>query len=234
MTGYELYIYQPHRGFQNPRILVQTKTLEEQRAKCLEKVFRKTSLFLDFHQTRQNTPEAFFIFPYSKKRTAFANYLNTSLKIITHWGQRFSKDGMCSDDFVGRSGGIGITVELGRKGLNANQTSLGFSLGKKALEIKKIELIFLTTKLNPLYTWQETILNNDDKHPVILDKGWENFDPVKKHQKLGTKKGNPVLASSQGWIMFPKYEKDPKKRPKEVCRILKKINPSELPTDKTS
>ena len=113
----------------------ESEAYEVVRAKELEPMLERSKLLIDIHQTIEASDSGFFIFPFSKGSFELAHALCPSLPIVTHWGAGFSKDGKCTDEYVNEKGGIGLTVELGQKGFDLYQESLGFNIVMKAFSI---------------------------------------------------------------------------------------------------
>jgi len=207
--------------------------LEEKRARELEKGLVKCRYLIDFHQTIEASSEAFAIFPYERACFELARSVASDLAIVTHWGKSFSKDGACSDEYVNKNGGVGITIELGQKGFSSYQEALGFRVAAKAIACveTKLDTGKWIASEHParIYTWAEVIDFPEGK--AGLDQGWYNFKEVRKGERLGYYPGGEICAGVSGPILFPKYvkrESDPK--PKEICRILRQVEEDQLGT----
>ncbi|MFY7929636.1 MAG: succinylglutamate desuccinylase, partial [Oligoflexus sp.] len=62
-----------------------------------------------------------------------------------------------------------------------------------------------------------------------LHEGLVNFQALKAGEELGRSGVHPLKAPADGWLLFPKYPRDPMAAPpKELYRILKRIKPDEL------
>jgi succinylglutamate desuccinylase len=204
---------------------------EEQRARELEPLLERTQLFLDFHQTIEPTRQPFFIFPYNPRCYTFACALHDSIPIVTHWGGSFSKDGMCTDEYVNYRGGTGITLELGQKGFDPYHTGVGLQVALAAIQYGKWQCQGQTETHPPhvnteLYTWKAVIPFEEG---MRLHEGLVNFQALKAGEELGRSGVHPLKAPADGWLLFPKYPRDPMAAPpKELYRILKRIKPDEL------
>lgn len=207
--------------------------LEEKRARQIESILIRSRFLLDFHQTIEPTESPFFIFGYKNHEGfEFAREVDPSIPIVTHWAGSFSNDGRCSDEFVISNGGTGITLELGQNSFNPYHVAVGFRAALKAVKIvqRKIEGKNWSQHDDEaeIYTWGE-VLPFPEKG--CLDEGWHNFRSVEKGQKIGTCKDGDLKAGVSGKILFPKYLRNPNTAaPAEICRILKKISKSDLPT----
>lgn len=216
---------------------------EGARASALEPLLADTELLLDFHQTSQPCDRAFFIFPYNAGSYAFARAVAPQLTVVTHWGKPFSKEGMCTDEFVIRNGGTGISLELGQNGLDHYQIALGIQAALGAVAVATHGLgtgqgLASSSREPPqpwgqLYTWAQ-IVPWPEAGQVELDPGWRNFQLVEAEQRLGTVDGRVLRAEVGGRMLFPKYlspaqQQDTAARPTELCRLLRPIVEAELP-----
>lgn len=207
-------------------------TLEHDRAREISSLLESSRFFLDFHQTIEASASPFFIFPYEPKCYEFARQINVELPIVTHWGKGFSKDGSCTDEFVNRKGGCGISVELGQKGFDLAQESVGFYLALETLRVVSLRLqnkeLEIPQEMSPIYTFAEVLPYPDAS--AQLDEGWYNFKEVTKGQKLGRASEGDIIAPISGPILFPKYRRSDSGHaiPKEICRILKRVEEDAL------
>jgi succinylglutamate desuccinylase len=206
---------------------------EEKRARALEPLLEKTSVFVDFHQTIEPSHRPFFIFPYTQRSYELAAALHDRIPIVTHWGLGFSKDGMCSDEFVNHRGGTGITIELGQKGFDAYHGGVGLQVALAAVQYAIglfTESLEKSQPVDPeLYTWKAVIPYEEG---MSLREGLVNFQAVAAGDPVGTFQGQELRAPVDGWILFPKYPRDPlAPPPKELYRIIKRIRPDDLGKD---
>jgi succinylglutamate desuccinylase len=195
--------------------------LEEKRAQELLPILARTQKLIDFHQTNVQSQTPFFIFPYSKENLLFASSLHPTLPLVTHWGASFSKEGLCTDEWVLRhGGGIGVTFEAGLRGFDPHQIRLGVDLVLKALGRASAE-----KSQNPLYRLDPDLLSSlPQLSPMTLAPGWTNFAPVAPGDLLGHGDGQPVFSPQTGWMLFPKYQPGPL-----PFRLIQKISPGDLP-----
>jgi succinylglutamate desuccinylase len=206
---------------------------EEKRARALEPLLEKTALFVDFHQTIEPSQRPFFIFPYTKASFDFAAALHDQIPIVTHWGLSFSKDGMCSDEYVNHRGGTGLTLELGQKGFDAYHSGVGLQVALAAVQYA-VGLFAGSSEKRPLidpelYTWKAVIPYEEG---MTLREGLVNFQAVTVGDPMGSFQGQTLRAPVDGWILFPKYPRDPLAAPpKELYRIIKRIPVDDLGKD---
>lgn len=212
--------------------------LEEKRAASLSKTLAASAFMVDFHQTTELSDRPFYIFPFEERGFAFANAIGPHLSTVTHWGDAFSAEGMCSDEFVNAKGGCGITIELGQAGFDSYQVGFGIQAAFKAiatverilkgeLELKMPRQIEFTGEI---FSW-EAVMPYPKGEDVDLVPGWSNFKPVTKGQLLGYVDGKEIVAPASGNVLFPKYKKpqDKVRPPTELCRIMKRLTLNELP-----
>ena len=220
---------------------------------CLHHLF-----FVDFHQTIQKTLTGFFIFGYRRSALHFAKLINTELPIVTHWGTSFSQNGLCSDEYVNKNSGLGITIELGAISptFDSDQYELGVKCALSAIERVTqylnlsplpLNVASLNTNLplsteemiqgyGQLYTWAH-IEPWPVGHSVELETGLVNFKDINKGDIYASIDGKPLCAPTSGKILFPKYLSASKQKelessgqlPKELIRIARPIVREELP-----
>ncbi|MEZ4741670.1 MAG: succinylglutamate desuccinylase/aspartoacylase family protein [Bdellovibrionota bacterium] len=230
-----------NRSFSND----DTETLEGKRAKQLELFLKDTYRLLDFHQTSKPGIEPFFIFPYTVDGFDFARCVDPHRCIVTHWGESFSTEGGCTDEYVNSNGGCGISYELGQNGFDPYQIALGVNSALWALQVVTADIkgvacsrrnyLSRVENRGKIYTWEKIVPFPKDGLP-IFDYGWDNFTLVEKGEVLGTFEGGNsdglFRSEATGRILFPKYiDKETKftSRPTELYRILKEIKESDLP-----
>jgi len=209
--------------------------LEEKRAGEIEKLLKKTTFFLDFHQTIRKTRTPFFSFPYQKEGVYFASSIAPTTPILTHWGRPFSKDGLCSDYFVSQQKGTGITLELGQAGFSSLQEVLGGKIMLRAIDIvyaalNNQKLSEIATLDNTFYTWKH-IEPYNSINPTKLVKDLNNFDFIEKGSLIGYKGQAEVYSQEEGFLMFPYYPSPLLSHaPKELYRLIKQISKENLPS----
>jgi hypothetical protein len=80
-----------------------------------------------------------------------------------------------------------------------------------------------------LYTWKSVVPFEEG---MLLSEGLVNFQAVKAGDPVGTQHGEPLRAAADGWILFPKYPRDPLALPpKELFRMIKPIRVRDLGQD---
>lgn len=215
-------------------------THEARRAKELEGIMQEAGFYLDIHQTKKKSECGFFIFPFKKESFEFARSIMPRTRVVTHWGTPFSSEGMCSDEYVNNMGGTGITLELGQNGFDPYNVALGVKCIVDGYSFVRDQLKGVSDpKLKgsrigfkgEVYTWAE-VVPYPEEGQVELDRGWDNFKEIKEGQRMGTLDGAEMTAPCDGYMIFPNYTKVTHQnpvRPKELYRIMKIIDESELP-----
>lgn len=214
---------------------------EGRRAKEIERALATTYRLLDFHQTTQRCEMPFFIFPYCRQGFEFARKIDNGCAVVTHWGDAFSSEGMCTDEFVNKSGGIGISVELGQNGFDPYQIAFGSGLALAAYRSVLSELnpdghprISTSQLRGPIFSW-EAVVPWPAVGTAILDPGWHNFRRITKGEPMGAMDdGTPILAEAGGRVLFAKYlhaDAPGAPRPTELYRVMKEIDEAEFPSD---
>ncbi|HEY0523712.1 MAG TPA: succinylglutamate desuccinylase/aspartoacylase family protein [Stellaceae bacterium] len=211
------------------------ETVEDRRAREVEKLLKRTQYFVDLHQTIEPSELPFFVFTYQESSLRFAQAIAPNLPVVTHWGRPFSSadDSFTSDEFVNRCGGVGLSIELGQKGFGVYQIAAGIKVCLDAITAVTAALAdgaefpLVGEAANPIYTWGDVVPYPAGR--VVLDGGLTNFQPIRQGQRLGLHEGKPILAAKAGLMLFPKYvrsESEP--RPAELYRLLRRPSLSEL------
>jgi succinylglutamate desuccinylase len=226
-----------NRSFQSPRT---PTSREELRAKELEPILSRSRYLLDIHQTTQPCVHPFFIFPFTQSGFRFARDLAPEHAVVTHWGDPFSTEGRCTDEYVNACGGVGITLELGSCGFDRYQIAAGVTAALWAIRVvagyvgssEPVLRTLRAEECGPIYTWAR-VLPWPATGLVHLEPGLINFGPIASGQFLGMFDGKKVLADVEGWVLFPKYLSEAEqlslaRRPAEFMRLLRQVNLSEL------
>jgi len=208
-------------------------TKEALRAAEMAPYLKRSRLYLDIHQTLMPSDRGFFIFPYNQRALSFSKSILPRATTVTHWGKPFSSAGMCTDEYVGQFGGVGITLELGQNGFDPYQIFVGVQAVLNAFyyAINPDSLRHPDWLRGELFTWQK-IVDWPAAGEAKLDDGWSNFKAISKGQRMGVHDGQDVTAPESGWMLFPKYftpEVPQTSRPAEMYRIMKKITELDLP-----
>ena len=210
---------------------------EQKRAKIISKLLQRTDFLLDFHQTQRPCLSPFFIFPYHEKSLLLAAHLDSRIPIVTHWSGGFSKDGMCTDEYVNSLGGVGISLETGYLLRDSLQISFGFELVLKMIfhdaclksDVQMSPISESDLKQLIVYSWAH-VFPYPSEGRVILNEDLSNFSFIQKGSKLGEVEGLDIRAKEEGYLLFPKYIKSSDPRPKELFRLIKRVSYADLPS----
>lgn len=213
------------------------KTAEEKRAKELSSILSQTKWYFDIHQTNRPAEEPFFIFPYAKENFHFAQSISAHTAIVTHVNSNFSTDGLCTDEYVNRQGGIGLTLECGKAGFDPLQIGFGLKtlmhtlrFVQSMVETHKAPHHIPTNEKRKIFVVRDTILCPQTGSVKLAD-NLSNLQPVKKGDLLATLDGKHVVSQHTGRILFPNYAaeiREPGKRPGELMRIVEQVSASDL------
>ena len=218
-----------------------TSQWEDVRADDLERLLSQSLYLVDFHQVKLPIDRAFWIFPFGRSSFDFARAIAPDISLVTHWGKPFSADGQCSDEYVNKQGGTGITVELGQNGFDPRQIAHGMQIAQWAIQVVTARLSGTPAyrrqpaSVGSIYTWAEIVPYPQTGKPV-LDAGWHNFAPVAQGQRIGSFAGKDICAGESGFMLFPKYPDQTADGTygdtapaAELTRILREIGESNLP-----
>lgn len=215
---------------------------EHSRAEELEDVLKDVAFYFDLHQTIGSSPKGFFIFSYSQTCYHFARRVLPYQEIVTYWTGNYTTEGICSDQFVRRKGGVGITLELGSKGFDNYQAAIGF---QALLATQGYVRRYLIQGLSPdlplhwshqqgqVYTWK-SVVRYPQTGMVKPNLEFGNFAEVKKGDILAEVSDGTILAPESGLALFPNRifsEVGTTKRPHELMRILRPVSEDEFPKD---
>lgn len=95
---------------------------ERNRAQELFPLLRQCDIFIDLHQTIEETDRPFFIFGFHPPSVALARALApgvASTLVTRKPGSAFAQGQMCADEFVRSQGKPAITLEVSRKGFSS-------------------------------------------------------------------------------------------------------------------
>jgi succinylglutamate desuccinylase len=203
---------------------------EERRAEFIESILKRGRYLLDMHQTREFSPTPFFIFPFTPEGFRFSTYIAPEIPLVTRWDGEFSKEGMCSDEFMNANGGVGITIELGQNGfggagigigvtalLNAMRFVSGSNLPKRGVSHQPI-----------VYTWEQ-VLPYPPEGEVQLRADLCNFVQLKIGDMIATCNGKTITSPCNGKTLFPQHYRDRSlPRPSELVRLLRQLSDGEM------
>jgi succinylglutamate desuccinylase len=209
---------------------------EENRAKILEGILSDCELYLDVHQVTEKSETPFFIYPFSKVGYWLSRSIAPNIPIVTRIGKSFSKEGMCSDEYVNSRGGRGITVELGQNGFDPFMVGVGVQVMLGF--VRCIEQGFGLNTLIKMHdwnhnadvlTWNEVIDYPIDGEIEVVS-GLYNFGWVEPGAEIArVNNGDSIQMKQGGYVLFPQYRRDRSlPRPKELIRGLKVLSEHDL------
>ncbi|MEK7097481.1 MAG: hypothetical protein AAB906_01385, partial [Patescibacteria group bacterium] len=140
----------------------------------------------------------------TEKHFALARIFGT--KYIVSPSPTFKKTGLgaCTDNFVDRNGGIGITYECGWN-MDNSMFDEAFSKTKQFLKMLgeaflKMPSVEVSQKPIHLQIYAKIIAESED---FTFANEYNNFDFVKKGQKIAVDGGKTIFAEEDSYIIFP-------------------------------
>jgi succinylglutamate desuccinylase len=209
-----------------------TELHEDARARSLEPLLSRTALMVDVHQTSDASRTPFFIFPYTSDNVRFARGIAGEWPCVTHAGDTYGSDGLCSDEFVVGQGGIAITLELGQSGRDPYQEAAGtWAVGRALAVSEQVLRGRWPASVDPahLYTWAKLVQYPEAR--VSLRADLCNFSEVVAEEVIGTVDGKPLRAPASGWVLFPMrpaFFAHLGARPGLLYRLLRRTTEAEL------
>ncbi len=240
-----LFVGNPEAGLQDARFLEadlnrvfvdsELTTHEHLRARELRVLLDGAEVFLDLHQTILPTQRPFYIFPWSPEGAAWARAVGGADSWVSRApGQSFSPGTCCADEYVRDRGGVGFTLELGRRGLRADQDQRAEAAIRRVIELNEAlaggaSIEDLARQRPPLSlvrtVWMEPCLSRDQR----LRPDLENFQPVRAGELLSAPGAPQLRAPVEGLLLFPKYPPRDRPLPGELVRIVQPLpQPPEL------
>jgi len=179
---------------------------EEKRASKIAPFLAKADFLLDIHSTiKKSIP--FVYCANTAKHFALAKILRT--KYIVSPSLAFKKIGFgaCTDNFVDRHGNVGLTYECG-----SNKDDFifdeAFSMTKqflKFLGVTFLEVQSVKMSQSPIQLQIYTKLISKSKNFTFANE-YNNFDFVKRGQKIATDGDEVISAKKDSYIVFPKKD----------------------------
>ena len=198
-----------------------TDLWEEKRAQEIAKVLSRSKFLLDFHQTAYRSDSSFSIFPFSAENVAWSQKVHQGKPMVTRFDGAFSAEGMSSDEYALQKGGTGITIELGKKGFDKQQIIHGLQVAMRAIAFVHSGESLTTEAGGELYTIAQRVRYPRDGN-YQLSAGLYNFKAVEAGECLAHVQGEKVLSQVDGYVLFPKYQINPKAPHSDVCHVLTK------------
>lgn len=210
-------------------------SLERRLATAVRPILDSADVFLDLHQTQTPTEQAFWTFPWSRELGDWARVLAAAPVALTRRpGQSFSPGTCCLDEYVRNRGKVGITVEIGYRGLDAAQSARALETMKRLVTV--VDQVATGANLRDLseaapavkyYTTAHTVPALTKDHQ--LRPGLHNWTKVSAGELLSPAGEPPLFAPDAGYVLFPKYPKPTEPPPPELYRLAREVtNTSEL------
>lgn len=206
---------------------------ERRRAEELRPILDSADYLLDLHQTQTPTAWPFYTFPWTDALGAWARGIAGARVGLTRpAGDSFSPGKRCVDEYLRDNGRMGLTLEVGTRGIDPEQSS-------RALEamhnfVKLCEAVSAGGDIRqlclqkPELEWYQTFHIERDAPPEVrLRPGLGSWSPAEQGEIL-TAPGSPELrAPASGYILFPKYPVPNKPDSPELYRLAQRVeNPS--------
>lgn len=209
-------------------------SLEARRAQELEACILSSDLYIDLHQTIEDSEDYFYIMANHEGSRQWAGLLSDIKNFVTHDpSELFSRQGLCSDELAQSQNIPALSIEFLKKGYSQQVEDfcyryLRYAITKadqllgdqKAFE-SKAQFSFVLNTFEIFH--REKLSHSGEK---LVD-GLSNLQKVKTGQVLGTRNGDPkIIAPQDSVLMFPKYHhrEDPAATlPDSLFLLAKKI-----------
>lgn len=205
------------------------KSLERRRAERVRPLLDHADYFLDFHQTGTPTNSAFWTMPWTQELGLLARAIGAAPCGVTRRkAQAFSPGLLCADEYVRARGKLGITVELGHRGVDATQAMNCLQAARRLIEVAARQGTDSTlTELaleRPAVRWLETAhVVSSEGGSRRLRPGLSNFAPVRAGEELGAPGFPSVPCPADGFALFPSYVENAEAAPPELVRIAREV-----------
>jgi succinylglutamate desuccinylase len=206
------------------------KSLERRRAERVRPILDQADYFLDFHQTGTPTESAFWTMPWTTELGLLARAIAAAPRGVTRKKtQAFSPGLVCLDEYVRARGKLGITVELGVRGLSPVQSANCFQAAKRLIDAAEQlgtgRTLAELAELQPAVSWLETVhVVSSEGGKRRLRPGLSNFTPVHAGEELGAQGFPSVSCPTDGFALFPTYVEHAEQAPPELVRIAREVS----------
>lgn len=205
------------------------KSLERRRAERVRPILDHADYFLDFHQTGTPTRSAFWTMPWTRELGLWARAIGAAPRGLTRKStQAFSPGLMCLDEYVRARGKLGITVELGERGVDPDQARSCLLASRRLIALTRqleggTSLDMLASEM-PRVSWLETAhVVSSEGGSRRLRPGLTNFTPVREGEELGADGSPSIPCPADGFALFPTYVENAEVAPPELVRIAREI-----------
>lgn len=186
-------------------------TLEGRRARSLIPVLDSADVLIDLHQTILPSVQPFWIFPFHLDGWYWARALGAASVWVTRDPKlSFSAGAMCTDERVRNRGRVGVTLELGERGLWPEAEARAYAAMRGALALS--DALDAGADLPTVARSHADIAFYETSHreafasdALALRPGLVNFQPVTAGELLSAPGTPPLRAPADGMVLFPKY-----------------------------
>jgi succinylglutamate desuccinylase len=206
------------------------ESMERLRAERVRPILDRADFFLDFHQTQTRTRQPFYTFPWFPELGDWARLLALSSVGLTRSpDDAFSPGQCCLDEYVRARGKAALTIELGTRGTDAQQSAAALNGVRRA--IKAYEQIFsgeatlqdLSQREDDIDWYETGHIVRANGTELRLRPGLENWTPVSQGETL-TEVGSPLVTSPFTAVtLFPKYPARGEAPPPELVRLARPV-----------
>jgi len=204
-------------------------SVERRRAERVRPILDQADYFLDFHQTGTPTESAFWTMPWTRELGLLARAVGAAPRGVTRRAtQAFSPGLMCLDEYVRARSKLGITVELGQRGVDLEQARNCLQASRRLIQIAArvssgVSLEDLAQE-QPAVSWLETAhVVPSDGGRRRLRPGLANFTRLTAGEELGAAGFPSIPCPADGFALFPTYVEDGEQAPPELVRIAHEV-----------
>ncbi|NRA65683.1 MAG: succinylglutamate desuccinylase/aspartoacylase family protein [Pseudobacteriovorax sp.] len=196
---------------------------EEERARVIGHIMKRSMWAIDLHQTQTTSLEPFFISRFDQKSYNLLRTLS-DINFVTYFKPSFSSQGMTTINYHLAHGGFGFGLELGTEGFCQKQVAFGCEL-----LVKMIDAIS-----NPRD--KQFCVDDDSKalkvkkifsanSSYLLRSDLANLTAVKKDEFIGHLDGDEIRAEEDSLVLFPKNSSAMMIRVDRKTEVLRLLQP---------
>lgn len=202
------------------------ESLERRLAETVRPILDSADFFLDLHQTQTPTLKPFWTFAWDGEHAQWARALNAAPVGLTRpKGQQFSTGTCCLDEYVRRRGRVGLTVEIGYRGLDQQQAEHALRIMQRAMQVvnliasgkQPLEEVARASSAIEWYHTAHVVAPASPQHR--LRPGLINWLEVDVGETLSAPGSPPILSPARGHVLFPKYPSPTDAPPPELFRL---------------
>jgi len=192
----------------------QVQTQEEKRAQELSSLVLESKLYLDLHQTIAASLAPFYITAFHESSYQWARLIGLPSVYIGHSSEeRFSKQGLCSDEFAQANGVASLSIEFFQKGFSEKAETHCFDVLARAIQTAESFMDSPAERSSAVDTnksWASFKISHREELQSgrdVLHPNLKNLQELKEGQILGKRSsGAPIRAKQNGILLFPKYQ----------------------------